>query len=281
MPELPEVETTKNSLAPLIGQKVTTVVVHQPSLRWPVPSDLHHLQGQTLLRLERRAKYILAYFGQAEIEQNIALLHLGMSGSLTLVSPARDLRKHDHVVISFENKLLEKQQLRYHDPRRFGSILWLNDDTQSLLSKLAPEPLTDDFNADYLWQKIQNKSAAIKTVIMDNHSVVGVGNIYATEALFHTHIHPLRPAKSLTMVEVVALTDEIKRILIAAITLGGSTLKDYVNGLGENGYFQQTLDVYGRAKQPCHHCNTLIETIKIGQRASAFCPQCQNFDSAR
>ena len=186
MPELPEVETTKNSLAPLIGQKVTSVVVHQSSLRWPVPNDLHLLQGQTLLRLERRAKYILAYFGQDGIEQDIALLHLGMSGSLTLVEPTRDLRKHDHVLISFENASFEKLQLRYHDPRRFGAILWLNDDSQSLLSKLAPEPLTDDFNADYLWQKIQNKSAMIKTVIMDNHIVVGVGNIYATEALFHT-----------------------------------------------------------------------------------------------
>ena len=273
MPELPEVETTKTSLAPLIGQKVTTVVVHQSSLRWPVPSDLHRLQGQTLLRLERRAKYILAYFGQADVEQTIALLHLGMSGSLTLVEPERDLRKHDHVLISFEHT-----QLRYHDPRRFGSILWLNDDTQGLLSKLAPEPLTDDFNAEYLWQKIQNKSAAIKTVIMDNHIVVGVGNIYATEALFHTHIHPARPAKRLTMAEVTALTDEIKRILTAAIALGGSTLKDYVNGLGENGYFQQTLDVYGRANEPCHCCNTPIETLKIGQRASAFCPNCQKLD---
>ena len=274
MPELPEVETTKNSLAPLIGQKVKTVVVHQSSLRWPVPSDLDRLNGQTLLRLERRAKYILAYFGQAGIENHIALLHLGMSGSLTLVEPEREKRKHDHVIISFD-----EIQLRYHDPRRFGSILWLNENTQSLLSKLAPEPLTDDFNADYLWQKIQNKSAAIKTVIMDNHIVVGVGNIYATEALFHTYIHPLRPAKSLTMLEVAALTDEIKRILTAAIALGGSSLKDYVNGLGENGYFQQTLDVYGRAKEPCHRCHTLIETVRIGQRASAFCPHCQKLDN--
>lgn len=270
MPELPEVETTKSSLTPLIGQKVTGVVVHQSSLRWPVPSDLNCLQGLTLLRLERRAKYILAYFGQAGIEQHTALLHLGMSGSLTLVEPERARRKHDHVLISFE-----QIQLRYHDPRRFGAILWLNDDTQSLLSKLAPEPLTSDFNADYLWQKLQNKSAPIKTAIMDNHIVVGVGNIYATEALFHTQIHPARPAKSLTLPEVAALTIEIKRILTAAIALGGSTLKDYVNGLGENGYFQQTLDVYGRAKEPCHRCQTPIETIRIGQRASAFCPQCQ------
>ncbi len=274
MPELPEVETTKNSLMPLIGQSVTGVTVHQSSLRWPVPNDLNLLQGQTLLRLERRAKYILAYFGrQKDAQQDVQsclLMHLGMSGSLALTPFEQERRKHDHVLIGFNDI-----QLRYHDPRRFGSILWLNDDTQSLLSKLAPEPLTLDFNAEYLYAKIKHKSVAIKSAIMDNHIVVGVGNIYATEALFHTHIHPLRPAKSLSPTEVIALVDEIKRILTAAIALGGSTLRDYVNGLGENGYFQQTLDVYGRAKEPCHSCHTLIETIKIGQRASAYCPVCQ------
>ena len=270
MPELPEVETTKTSLLPLIGQTVTGVTIHQPCLRWPVPDDLHHLNGQTLLNLERRAKYILAHFGRKNVPENCVLLHLGMSGSLTLSPFDRELRKHDHVLINFNNI-----QLRYHDPRRFGSILWLNDDTHSLLSKLAPEPLSIEFNADYLWSKIQNKSMSIKAAIMDNHIVVGVGNIYATEALFHTQIHPLRPAKSLTTQEVIALTQEIKRILTSAIALGGSTLRDYVNGLGENGYFQQTLDVYGRANEPCHICQTSIETIKIGQRASAFCPTCQ------
>jgi formamidopyrimidine-DNA glycosylase len=270
MPELPEVETTKTSLAPLIGQTVTGVTVHQSSLRWAVPTDLHQLKGQTLRRLERRAKYILAYFGRDGSPETCVLLHLGMSGSLTLVPFERERRKHDHVLIDFDHI-----QLRYHDPRRFGSILWLNDDTQGLLSKLAPEPLTLDFNADYLWDKIQNKSIAIKSAIMDNHIVVGVGNIYATEALFHTQIHPSRPAKSLSRAEVLALTIEIKRILTSAIALGGSTLRDYVNGLGENGYFQQTLDVYGRANETCHTCQTPIESIKIGQRASAFCPTCQ------
>ena len=270
MPELPEVETTKTSLAPLIGQNVTHVTVHQSSLRWPVPNDLSTLQGQTLLRLERRAKYILAHFGRENNVQHCLLLHLGMSGSLTLVPFEQERRKHDHVLIGFNNI-----ELRYHDPRRFGSILWLNDETQRLLSKLAPEPLTADFNADYLYAKIQHKSVAIKSAIMDNQIVVGVGNIYATEALFHTQIHPLRPAKSLSHTEVTALVDEIKRILAAAIALGGSTLRDYVNGLGENGYFQQTLNVYGRAKESCHACHTPIETIKIGQRASAYCPVCQ------
>ena len=272
MPELPEVETTKTSLKPLIGQRVTAVEVRQPSMRWPVPSNLGLLQGQTLVSLERRAKYILAHFEHLQTGHagNSLLLHLGMSGSLMLVPADQLLRKHDHVMISFEHT-----QLRYHDPRRFGAVMWLDADSQSLLEKLAPEPLTDDFNADYLFEKLKNKNIAIKAAIMDNHLVVGVGNIYATEALFHTHIHPLRPAKSLSKAEVILLTSEIKRILMAAIALGGSTLRDYVNGMGENGYFQQTLDVYGRAKQPCHQCHTLIESVKIGQRASAFCPKCQ------
>jgi formamidopyrimidine-DNA glycosylase len=272
MPELPEVETTKNSLQPLIGQQVTRVNVIQPRLRWPVPDTLSQLQGMTLTTLERRAKYILAHFvtEDATAEPRILLLHLGMSGSLTLTPAERTLRKHDHVIIGFES-----QQLRYHDPRRFGAMLWLDDDSRSLLAKLAPEPLSPEFNAEYLAAKIGHKNIAIKNAIMDNHIVVGVGNIYATEALFHCAIHPLRPAKSLTLAEVVALTAKIKRILAQAIALGGSTLRDYVNGRGENGYFQQTLDVYGRAKLPCNQCQTVIESVKIGQRASAYCPKCQ------
>ena len=274
MPELPEVETTKNSLLPLIGQTVSSVQVIQPKLRWPVPDSISQLTGLTLIKLERRAKYILAHFAAntspEAAEPLILLLHLGMSGSLTLTPFDRALRKHDHVILGFG-----AEQLRYHDPRRFGAMLWLDDQSDSLLAKLAPEPLSLEFNADYLYAKIRAKNTAIKTAIMDNHIVVGVGNIYATEALFHCAIHPLRSAKSLSKTEIIALTAEIKRILQHAIALGGSTLRDYVNGRGENGYFQQTLDVYGRAKQPCNICQTMIETVKIGQRASAFCPQCQ------
>lgn len=274
MPELPEVETTKNSLQPLIGLKVSHVRVIQPKLRWPVPESLTQLNGRTLTKLERRAKYILAHFeadaDSAVTAPLILLLHLGMSGSLTLTPVDRTLRKHDHVIIGFADT-----ELRYHDPRRFGAMLWLDEDSGSLLAKLAPEPLSDEFDAAYLAAKILHKNTAIKTAIMDNHIVVGVGNIYATEALFHCGIHPLKSAKDLTQAEIIALTAEIKRILQQAINLGGSTLRDYVNGRGENGYFQQTLDVYGRAKQPCNQCQTVIETVKIGQRASAFCPKCQ------
>lgn len=269
MPELPEVETTKASLQPLVGQRVQQLHVSQPRLRWPIPDDLSRLQGQTLVSLTRRAKYIIAQFSQDAL-----LLHLGMSGSFTLTQPDTALRKHDHVWINFDHI-----QLRYHDPRRFGCILWL-DQGQALLDKLGPEPLTDAFDPPYLLSKLAGKTTAIKVAIMDNPIVVGVGNIYATEALFHSGIHPARPAHSISSDEAERLVMHIKRILQQSIELGGSTLRDYVNGQGENGYFQQTLWAYGRAGLPCQHCQTPLDTLKLGQRASAFCPQCQPLSSA-
>lgn len=266
MPELPEVETTKTSMLPLLDQHVDAVTIRQASLRWPVPADLVILKGQKLLKLERRAKYILAYF-----EKNALLMHLGMSGSFSICTPDQPLRKHDHVIIHFEDV-----ELRYHDPRRFGCILWF-DPTQpnKLLSALGPEPLSESFNANYLSTQLSNKKTAIKVAIMDNAVVVGVGNIYATESLFNTSIHPARPANSLSKDEIEKLTLEIKRILKQAIDLGGSTLRDYTNAMGENGYFQQTLLAYGRAGELCVNCDTVLENIKLGQRASVFCPQCQ------
>ena len=265
MPELPEVETTKASLSPLIGQTVQAVQVHQPRLRWLIPADLSRLQGQTLVSLTRRAKYIIAQFSQDAL-----LLHLGMSGSFTLTQASTPLRKHDHVLITFDHI-----QLRYHDPRRFGCILWMDGQTHPLLTKLGVEPLTDAFDAPYLLSKLQGKTTAIKVAIMDNPIVVGVGNIYATEALFHSGIHPARPAHTVTPTEAALLVGYIKQILQQSIELGGSTLRDYVNGQGENGYFQQTLWAYGRAGLPCQRCHTPLHTLKLGQRASAFCPQCQ------
>ena len=266
MPELPEVETTKASLAPLVGQTVQQVSIHQPSLRWPMPADLTRLQGQQLQSLHRRAKYIVARF-----DQDALLMHLGMSGSFALL-PANDTRrKHDHLCMDFDST-----QLRYHDPRRFGSILWLHEPrAQSLLASLGVEPLDDAFNAEHLAAKLQHKKIAVKVAIMDNAVVVGVGNIYATEALFYTGIHPARPAASLTLDEINRLVNEIKRILSQAIQLGGSTLRDFVNGQGETGYFQQTLAVYGRAGQTCTQCGATVDSIRLGQRASAFCPVCQ------
>ena len=266
MPELPEVETTKNSLAPLLLQTVQRVEVRQPQLRWAIPQDVDKLRGQKLLGLQRRSKYILA-----EFEQDRMLWHLGMSGSFRICDAQDELRKHDHFILDFG-----EQQLRYHDPRRFGCILWLNEEYQhKLLDPLGPEPLTDAFNADYLIQKLKSKHVGIKVALMDNHIVVGVGNIYATESLFNLGIHPAQPASSLSQQQISALVVEIKRILSFAIDLGGSTLRDYTNAMGENGYFQQTLLAYGRAGEMCVNCESILENIKLGQRASVFCPQCQ------
>lgn len=266
MPELPEVETTKTSLLPLLGQTVLKVTVHQPSLRWPIPNDLQKLVGQKLIQLTRRSKYILAQF-----EQDTMLWHLGMSGSFRICDEHDELRKHDHFILQ-----LEDMQLRYHDPRRFGCILWLDEYSQSkLIDTLGPEPLSDAFHAEYLFSKFKTKNTAIKVAMMDNHIVVGVGNIYATESLFNLGIHPAQPASSLTFQQVEKMVIEIKRILKQAIDLGGSTLRDYSNAMGENGYFQQTLLAYGRAGEMCVNCETTLENLKLGQRASVFCPQCQ------
>ncbi|AWL29850.1 bifunctional DNA-formamidopyrimidine glycosylase/DNA-(apurinic or apyrimidinic site) lyase [Acinetobacter defluvii] len=266
MPELPEVETTKVSLFPLLNQKVKSVHIRESRLRWAIPDDISKLVGQTLLQLDRRSKYILATF-----EQDSMLWHLGMSGSFRLCEAEEELRKHDHLIIDFEDI-----QLRYHDPRRFGCILWLDEHSQTkLIDTLGPEPLSEDFNAQYLAEKLKSKNVGIKVAIMDNHVVVGVGNIYATESLFHLGIHPAQPASSLSSLQIQQLVIEIKRILKQAIDLGGSTLRDYSNAMGENGYFQQTLLAYGRAGEMCVNCETTLENIKLGQRASVFCPQCQ------
>lgn len=271
MPELPEVETTKTSLLPLLDYTVRQVQVRQASLRWPIPDDIGRLAGQKLLSLQRRAKYILAQF-----ERDGLLLHLGMSGSFSICSADQALRKHDHLIIRFEDDSGDIQELRYHDPRRFGCILWLQEDNNHpLLAKLGPEPLSDAFDADYLFEQLKNKSTAMKVAIMDNAVVVGVGNIYATESLFNTAIHPARPAREVTKKELEALVIEIKRILANAIQLGGTTLRDYTNAMGENGYFQQTLLAYGRAGEMCVNCETTLENLKLGQRASVFCPVCQ------
>lgn len=272
MPELPEVETTKVSLAPLLDQRVLDVSVYQSSLRWPIPDNVAVLKGQRLVSLKRRSKYILAEFEHATM-----LWHLGMSGSFRICQPDEPLKKHDHFVMRFEDC-----ELRYHDPRRFGCILWLDDYAQTkLLAPLGPEPLSDAFDAAYLSQKLKNKNVGIKVAIMDNHVVVGVGNIYATESLFNLGIHPAEPAKHLNTQQIEKLVVEIKRILKQAIDLGGSTLRDYSNAMGENGYFQQTLLAYGRAGEMCVNCETTLENIKLGQRASVFCPTCQPLQMQR
>lgn len=272
MPELPEVETTKTSLLPLLDQTVHSVQVNNASLRWPIPANIQKLVGQKLIQLTRRSKYILA-----EFEQDTMLWHLGMSGSFRLCDSNTELRKHDHLIIQFDD-----QQLRYHDPRRFGCILWLDEHSQTkLINTLGPEPLSDAFNADYLASKFKSKNVGAKVAIMDNHIVVGVGNIYATESLFNLGIHPAQPASSLSRDQIEKFVIEIKRILKQAIDLGGSTLRDYSNAMGENGYFQQTLLAYGRAGEMCINCETTLENLKLGQRASVYCPQCQPLKRAK
>ncbi|WP_350655454.1 bifunctional DNA-formamidopyrimidine glycosylase/DNA-(apurinic or apyrimidinic site) lyase [Psychrobacter sp. S1-30-MNA-CIBAN-0213] len=304
MPELPEVETTKTSLAPLLEQRLTAVEVFQPKLRWPMPADLDALIDYTLQNVERRAKYlILTFIPNAELVENSQtmtesnslrqrklIIHLGMSGSLQQHPVGTDKRKHDHLVITFDNAYGIQSQLHYHDPRRFGAVLWYKDYSAKLLDHLGPEPLSADFTADYLYQLIQRSNGdettdkktkkrpitrAIKSVIMEQQVVVGVGNIYATESLYLAAIHPATPAHNLSYNQIVILVDHIKIILQRAIKLGGSTLRDFTVASGQTGYFQQTLNVYGKQGESCPHCDTALDNIKINGRASVFCPSCQ------
>lgn len=269
MPELPEVETTRRGIEPfLLGQRVSRVIVRERRLRWPIPEDLDvRLSGQRIECVERRAKYLLI---KAEVGTLIS--HLGMSGSLRLVPADAPVGKHEHVDIVLESGLA----LRYTDPRRFGALLWSDDPlNHPLLLKLGPEPLTDLFAGERLYQLSRGKSMAVKPFIMDNAVVVGVGNIYASESLFAAGIDPRREAGSLSRARYVKLADEIKRILAHAIERGGTTLRDFVGGDGQPGYFQQELFVYGRGGEFCKVCGSTLREIKLGQRASVYCPKCQ------
>lgn len=273
MPELPEVETTRLGLMPLVEQRIAQVIIRNGSLRWPIPQNLPELlQGKTLRSLSRRAKYILAHF-----DHGVLLLHLGMSGRICLLEQDEAPQKHDHFDIVFTNG----QVLRLRDPRRFGAVLWAGSTPQEhmLLKVLGPEPLEDTFSADYLYRNIRTRSAAIKIVIMDSHLVVGVGNIYASESLFRARINPQRPAKSLTKAECVRLVTEIKHTLTDALAAGGSSLRDFFGADGNPGYFQQQYFVYGRANdkggEPCRVCSVPIKMIRQGQRSTFYCARCQ------
>ena len=284
MPELPEVETTKTSLNPLLGQTVTDVQVFQPKLRWMMPSDLDRLIGYRLHTAERRAKYLILTFTQESTSPLKLIVHLGMSGSLQQHPADSEKRKHDHLIFTFKNKNGELNQLHYHDPRRFGAVLWFDDYQHKLFDHLGKEPLDDSFNAEHLYALIQRTDTdkkqrpihkPIKAVIMEQQNVVGVGNIYATESLFLAGIHPATPASALSYTQIEALTAHIKTILARAIDLGGSTLRDFTVASGQTGYFQQTLHVYGKAGEPCPTCGTTLQNEKIAGRASVYCPVCQ------
>lgn len=269
MPELPEVETTRRGIAPhLVGQRVSQVLVRDRRLRWPIPEDLDvRLSGQRIEAVERRAKYLLI---KAEVGTLIA--HLGMSGSLRLVPADLPVLKHEHVDIVLESGMA----LRYTDPRRFGALLWSDDPlSHVLLASLGPEPLGDAFDGERLYQMSRGRSMAIKPFIMDNAVVVGVGNIYASEALFAAGIDPRRAAGAVSRARYLKLAVEIKRILAYAIERGGTTLRDFVGGDGKPGYFQQELFVYGRGGDLCKCCGSTLREIRLGQRASVYCGRCQ------
>lgn len=272
MPELPEVETTLRGIEPYVDkQRITKVQVRNASLRWPVPSEqLQALCGETIELLERRAKYILLHTARGVI-----LLHLGMSGSLRVLSSEATPGKHDHIDIEFANKRL----LRLNDPRRFGCCLVIDQPVaqHKLLASLGPEPLSDDFNGDYLFAQSRGRAIAVKNFIMDGKVVVGVGNIYASESLFGAAIRPTMAAKRLSRARCSRLVEEIKSVLAKAIQAGGTTLSDFTQADGNPGYFKQELRVYGRGNQPCVRCEGVVQSKVIGQRNTFFCRNCQHF----
>ena len=268
MPELPEVETARRGLAPhLLGKRVTGVLVRQPKLRWPVPDCLgQRLTGSLVKSIERRGKYLLLGTARGRL-----MLHLGMSGSLRILPAAKAALPHDHVILAFGS-----QSLRFNDPRRFGSVHWLEGQaSHRLLDGLGPEPLGEGFNGSYLHARSRGRAVAIKQFIMNARLVVGVGNIYASEALFLAGIRPTRPAGSLSKARCQKLAEAITQVLQQAIAAGGTTLRDFVREDGAPGYFAQSLAVYGRAGQPCLSCRRPLAEIRQSARSTVFCRHCQ------
>jgi formamidopyrimidine-DNA glycosylase len=269
LPELPEVETTRRGLAPHVrGRRVLALRVHEPRLRWPIDPHLpRKLRGQRIRRVARRAKYLLL-----ELDSGTLLLHLGMSGNLRVVPRDTPRLPHDH----FDLLLDSGHAVRFNDPRRFGSLLYTTDSrAHPLLKDLGPEPLGAGFDADYLWQITRGRRVALKQLLMNSHLVVGVGNIYASEALFRARIRPQRAARRLSRADAVRLVRAVRTVLALAIRAGGTTLRDYLGTDGAPGYFRQKLYVYERAGKPCRRCGTPIRALTQGQRSTYYCPSCQ------
>jgi len=270
MPELPEVETTRRGIAPhLVGRKISSVVIRHHGLRWPVPKTLTKiLPGQKIHAVTRRAKYLLV-----ACDSGWLILHLGMSGSLRVLPHNTPPEKHDH----FDLLLESGELLRLRDPRRFGAVLWTETDPERhpLLASLGVEPLAPDFTGQWLYERSRGRNTAIKLFLMDSKIVVGVGNIYANEALFRAGIRPQTPAGRISRPRYERLVEVIKETLQDAIAAGGSSLRDFVNSQGKPGYFQQQYFVYGRTDEPCRRCSTPIRQIRQGQRSTFFCPICQ------
>jgi formamidopyrimidine-DNA glycosylase len=270
MPELPEVETTLQGIKPFVlKQKIQSLIIRHHGLRWPIPPHLPDLlKGHIIQQIWRRGKYLIF-----QTTQGYLLLHLGMSGSLRILAHDAPAKKHDHVDILLANGNV----LRFHDPRRFGALLWTseNPDMHALLINLGPEPLDSSFSGEYLWKKSRNRKTSVKTFIMDSKIVVGVGNIYAAESLFDAKLLPKKIAGKISLKQYQALARSIKKILKAAIKKGGTTLRDFVNSDGNKGYFSIQLKVYGRGGKQCLTCATTLKQIRQGQRTTVYCPQCQ------
>ncbi|MGI9232187.1 MAG: bifunctional DNA-formamidopyrimidine glycosylase/DNA-(apurinic or apyrimidinic site) lyase [Woeseiaceae bacterium] len=269
MPELPEVETSRRGIEPhIVGSTIAQIVIRERRLRWPVPRTIdRNLPGESVRSVDRRAKYILI-----NTDKGSAILHLGMSGSVCIVDAGTPAGVHDHVDIEFDSGLM----LRFRDPRRFGSLHWSRKPlSHRLLKNLGPEPLSDAFDGDYLWRQSHSRKVSIKQFIMNAQIVVGVGNIYASEALFIAGIHPRRAAGKIARRRYADLVTAIKDVLGKAIKAGGTTLRDFYGGDGEAGYFQQQLEAYGREGEPCRRCDTPITAIVQGQRSTYYCKRCQ------
>lgn len=270
MPELPEVETTLRGISPHLQDAcVTAVIIRQKQLRWPIPTALEtYLQQQKVLKLARRGKYLLLSFSSGTL-----IIHLGMSGRLSVLTQPQVANKHDHVDLQFSNHIT----LRYTDPRRFGAILFTPDDPEQhpLLKNIGVEPLTPQFNGKYLAKKLQRRKTAIKTCLLDSHIVAGIGNIYATEALFIAGINPSKPACHIQEEKLKQLVSAVKTVLKAAIVKGGTTLKDFLGSNGKPGYFRLALKAYGKAATPCPQCKTILLGIRINNRSTVYCSHCQ------
>jgi len=269
MPELPEVETSRRGIAPyLVNERIDHVLIRDRRLRWPVSPDVEaHLDGATVTSVDRRAKYLLL-----RTTGGTAIVHLGMSGSVYVVDRDTPAGVHEH----FDFELGSGKSLRFRDPRRFGSLHWTDDPSRHwLLERLGPEPLGPDFDGGYLRERARGRRVAVKPFIMDSAVVVGVGNIYANEALHLAGIHPRRAAGRISLGRYVDLAAAVRDVLENAIRAGGTTLRDFLGGNGEAGYFRQELTVYDRAGEPCLNCAAPISLIVLGQRATYYCKHCQ------
>lgn len=277
MPELPEVETVRRGLMPhVVGRRIRGAVVRDARLRWPIPPDFaDYVAGRTIDRVERRGKYLIFHFDGAAGDRLI--VHLGMSGRLYALDAETPPRRHDHVDLDFDAAPGHLLRLRFNDPRRFGAMLpWPGTAAgHALIDSMGPEPLSAAFGGDHLHALSRGRSAPVKNFVMDGRVVVGVGNIYASEALFRAGLRPQRAAGRVTRAQYATLADAIRTVLEAAILRGGTTLRDFVGADGEAGYFAQDLFVYGREGQPCRVCATPIRRLVIGQRSSFWCPHCQ------